>query len=163
MAVETKYGSRFMNDIANGKLTERAFLNGEVKTVIETVEVAAGAEATSKYYLGKLPSNAVIVPGLSKVYFDDLATTGTPTIDVGLEGAGITDDDNCLADGIDVATAAGSADIYGGDISKIGARAWALVAGQSVDPIEEFDVVVTLKDATVDSGGTVSVVIAYVN
>lgn len=164
MAVENLSGSLFMDGIDNGDPAELAkgkYLGARVRTVIEKVEVSAAASATSTYRLGKIPSNAVILPG-SKIHYDKLdGSANAPTMDVGLEGSNITNDDNCLADGIDVKTAAGSTDLYGGDIANVGNEAWDFVAGETEDPHEMLDIVATVKDFAVDTGGTVLLELYY--
>jgi hypothetical protein len=162
MAVENLSGSLFMDGIDNSDPSEKAagkYLGGRVRCVIEKVEVTAGASATSTYRLGKIPSNAVILP-VSKLYWDDLDAAGAPTVDVGLEGDNITNDDNCLADGLDV-TSAGSSALNGGDIANAGLEAWDYVAGETVDPKEVLDIVATLKDAAASLGGTMVLELYY--
>jgi hypothetical protein len=162
MAVENLSGSLFMDGIDNSDPSEKAkgkFSGARVRSIVEKVEVTAGASATSTYRLGKIPSNAVILPQ-STIHWDDLDAAGAPTLDVGLEGDNITNDDNALADGLDV-TSAGSSDLYGGDIANVGQEAWEFVSGETEDPQEVLDVVATLKDAAASVGGTVLVEIYY--
>lgn len=162
MAVVTRYGSRFMTAIDNTDPAEKAdgaVLGGRVRCLTETVEAVSGDSINSKYYLGKIPSNAVILH-ISRLHFDDLQTTGSPTLDLGLEGSKITNDDDALAANVDVASAAGSVTL-GLDIANIGQKAWEYVNGQPSDPGEVFDVVATLKDADLDAGGTISLELYY--
>ena len=121
------------------------FLNSQVT-------VGAGDSDTSLYSFGKIPSNARIL-GISKLHRDDLASTGSPTLDIGLYAvdSNITDDVDALNDGIDAATAGDSAVVK--DITDYGKFAWEFVSGQSVDPGGEFEVKVVLDDADVNTGG----------
>lgn len=131
-------------------------------TVIDsTVEVAAAAAASTEYVMVRIPSNARI-HGLSEIRFDDLASSGSPTLDIGLKAVSgnITTDDDALNDGIDCATAAGSARVVK-DIANYGKQAWEYVSGQSSDPLGFFDVIITIKDAATNTGGTVTMTLVY--
>lgn len=136
---------------------------GNVKNKTLTVEVDSAASATSTYFGAKarIPSNARIL-GISKFHFDDLASSGSPTMDIGLFAvdSNITDDDDALNDGIDVATAAGNTSVVKA-VENYGKRAWELVSGQTTDPKGELDVKVTLKDAAVNTGGTITLELFY--
>lgn len=136
---------------------------GNLKCKIATVEMTAAASDTSTYFGTKfrIPSNARIA-GISKLHFDDLATTGSPTLDIGLfaVNGNITDDVDALNDGIDVATAAGSATVVKA-IENYGKEAWEFVNGQTTDPKGELEVKVTLDDADCDSGGSITLELYY--
>lgn len=161
MAVETKYGSLAMNIIKTSSPKEKApgaILGGRDRSVVDTVEVSAAASVASKYVLGQVPSNAVILPA-SKLHRDDLDNSAnTPTLDIGLAEPDNTYD-AALNNGIDAKTA-GSTDLYGSDIANIGKYAWEM-AGLSADPGKMFDVIVTIKDFAVDTGGTLSLELYY--
>ena len=170
MAVVDTYGSRFMTGLDESTTFPPAkagpgLMGGNVKCVVETVEVANGDSATSTYRLGRIPSNAIILP-MSKLHYDDLQTTGSPTMDVGLfnigNDDGITDDDNCLASAIDVAGGAGSTSLNGGDIANAGLPAWDYVASQTEDPHQLLEVIATLKTVDIDLGGTMTLELYYV-
>jgi hypothetical protein len=131
-------------------------------TVLEaTVEVAAAAAAGTEYVFARIPANARI-SGLSMVYFDDLASSGAPTIDFGLKAvdSNVTTDDDALNDGVDVATAAGSTRLVK-NIADYGKRAWEYVSGQTTEPAGFLDVIVTTKDAACNTGGTVTMSLVY--
>ena len=136
---------------------------GTLKSKTVTVEVSANASATSTYFQGKLriPSTARIVGGISKIYLDDLASSGSPTLDAGLfaVNGNITSDDDALNDGIDAASA-GSVSLIK-DISNYGKKAYEFVSGQTSDPQGELDVVLTIKDAATNTGGTVTMELFY--
>lgn len=153
------------DDTKNGTVRGRGTLGtrqfpawGRQITLTSTVEVAAAANANSTYTMFRIPTTARIIGGQSKVYFDDLASTGSPTLDIGLKAvaSNITTDVDALNDGIDVATAAGSAGVIK-DIANYGKQAWEFVAGQTADPTGFLDVTVTILDAAANTGGTVTV------
>lgn len=126
-----------------------------------TVEVAAAASAASEYIFFRIPTNARI-HGLSEIAFDDLASAGSPTLDIGLKAvqANITSDVDALNDGIDVATAAGTAKMIK-DHANYGKLAWEFVNGQTTDPGGLLDVTITILDAATNTGGTVSATLVY--
>lgn len=131
-------------------------------TVYEsTIETNNDDSATSVYWVARLPSNARI-HGLSRIAFDDLASTGSPTLDIGtfgVDGNVTTDDDDALNDGIDVATAAGTANVIK-DIANYGKKLWEF-AGETTDPGGFIDIKITLKDAAVNAAGTITTTIVY--
>lgn len=108
----------------------------------------------------RIPTRARI-HGISEIAFDDLASTGAPTIDIGLKAVddNVTTNDAVLNDGIDVATAAGTARVIK-DHANYGKRAWEL-HGESADPEGFLDVIVTTKDAAANTGGTVTMTLVY--
>lgn len=132
-------------------------LGGTLKGWSRTIEVTAAAEANSTYFMGYVPSNAVIL-GQSEIAWDDLASTGAPTLDIGLQAvnANITSDPDALNDGLDCAGGAGSARVVK-NIANYGKRAWQYVNGQTTDPKGDLGVYVSLVDAAANTGGTVTV------
>jgi len=121
-----------------------------------TVEIPATASGQT-FKFGRIPSNSRF-SGISKIYWDDLTTTGAPTFDLGLGSvdSNVTSDPDALSNGHDV-TAAGSADAIAG-ISNYGLPAWDLVNGVTSDPGGELDVYGTVVDAaTAGLTGTVTV------
>lgn len=126
-----------------------------------TLEVPAASSANSTFWIARLPSNARI-HGLSRIAFDDLASTGSPTFDIGtfgVEGNVTTDDVDSLNDGIGVAAAAGTANVIK-DIVNYGKRLWEF-AGETADPGGFIDIKISLLDAATDTGGTVTATIVY--
>lgn len=160
MAVENINGSLVMTDLeaAIQTLPPVSLNGGRVRASIDTVEVNSAASATSTYLMHRLPSNARIMPG-SKIMLDDLASAGAPTIDIGVFGNQITDDDDALNDGIDAATAGESAMVK--DIANWGLPLWDYVNGQTEDPGGLLDIKLTLKDADVNVGGTITSIVFY--
>lgn len=126
-----------------------------------TVEVSAAASTSSTYKLAKLPTNIRIL-GLSRVMHDDLASTGSPTLDFGFQadGANITTSTTYLNDGVDVATAASNDVPLIKDPANTGKYVWEF-AGESSDPGGEVWLYCTLVDAAANTGGTLSLSLAY--
>lgn len=135
-------------------------LSGTVKCVQSTVAVGAADSATSTYTMGQIPSNARIL-GASRLYTDDLASAGAPTLDIGLfaVNGNVTSDADALNDGIDAATATDVAVIK--DLANYGKRAWEFVSGQATDPGGVLEVRISLLDAAVNVGGDMSIELLY--
>lgn len=135
---------------------------GAVRSWTETVETNADDSVSSTYLLARLPSNARIM-GLSTVSWDDLATTGSPTIDIGVFNqsgkSDITDDPDALTNGLAVSSA-GTGSIIA-DKANYGIPLWDHVNGQSTDPVAILDVKATLADAAITDAGTITVEILY--
>lgn len=138
-------------------------LGGTVRALTGTVEVGSADSATSTYAFFRIPSDIRIL-GASRAWWDDLASSGSPTLDIGLfaVNGNVTSDADALNDGLDAATAnstTGLAVIK--DIANYGKRAWEFVNGQTTDPGGFLDVKVSLLDADVNVGGTVTVHLVY--
>jgi hypothetical protein len=123
-----------------------------------TVEIAA-SDSSSTIDFGNIPSNARIA-GCSRIYWDDLATSGSPTLDLGLfaVASNITDDDDAINDGLAlsaVSTANVGAQVVK-DIANFGLPAWDLVNGQTSDPGGELKIKGTVRDAATTATGTVT-------
>lgn len=129
-------------------------------TVCYTVEVSAAASDTSTYHMGRLPSAARLMPQ-SMIGFDDLASTGAPTLDVGTfnVAGGTADDVDSINDGLTPATASNGTFLIK-DVAKWGQRMWE-IAGASSDPGGFIDIYVTMDDADTNTGGTLSVSLVY--
>lgn len=125
-----------------------------------TIELAASASG-STVKIGRFPSNARIALH-SDIYYDDLATSGSPTIDIGIGSvnSNITSDPDALNDGINVYTAASNARVVK-DIANVGKQLWEYVNGQTSDPSGELDIYLSVKDAATNAAGTVSTEIIY--
>lgn len=132
------------------------------RLVIEncTLEVTAAASAASVYVMHRIPSAARIY-GMSKVHFDDLASSGSPTLDFGIKAvaANVTTDNDALNDGVDCATAASSAS-WIKDIANYGKQAWEFSSATS-DPGGYIDLTVTILDAATNTGGTITSEIVF--
>lgn len=126
------------------------------KLICSTIELAASASGIT-VKLGRIASNARILPtGL--IFNDDLATSGSPTLDLGLGSVdtNITTDPDAINNGL-VASAATSTTTVMAELANAGKRAWEFVNGQTEDPGGELDVFLTVKDAATTATGTVTV------
>jgi len=141
------------NDIARGKGAA-----GNVISLTSVVTTNADDSATSTIDFGDIPSNARIL-GTSTYWVDDLASAGSPTLDFGLFGDSITDDDDALNDGI-AASAAGTGRLVK-DFADIGKEAWEYVNGQTADPKSILTVKATIKDAAINTAGNIGIEIFY--
>lgn len=126
-----------------------------------TIELAASASG-STVKIGRFPSNARIALH-SDMYWDDLATSGSPTLDIGVGpvDSNITADPDALNDGLNASSAAASARVVK-DIANVGKQLWEYVSGQAIDPKGMLDVYVSVKDAATNATGTISTEILYV-
>lgn len=131
-----------------------------VNLLESTVEVGAADSATSTYLMGRLPADCRI-SGLSRMMLDDLASTGSPTIDVGTRNAadGTAADADAINDGIDAATASNNVPLVK-DPANVGKYLWQL-AGCASNPGGFIDIYLSLLDADVNVGGTVSIMVIY--
>lgn len=127
------------------------------KLLTRTIELAASASGVTVNF-GSIASNARI-SSISRVYWDDLATSGSPTLDIGLGSvdSNITSDPDALSNGhaLTTATNAGASVIT--DPANAGLPAWDFVSGQTTDPKGQLDVYGTIKDAATTQTGTITV------
>lgn len=135
-----------------------------VKMKISTVELAAASSGDTIDF-GRIPSNARLSPQ-SRVYWDDLATTGSPTLDIGLRAVegnlANANDPDALTNGHALTTAtAGGATLVAVDLANAGLPAWDLVASESSDPGGVLEVYGTVKDAATTQTGTVTLELIY--
>jgi len=122
------------------------------------VEVAANTAAGATHKFMRIPSNARI-SNLSRVYWDDLSTSGSPTLDMGLASvnANITSDPDAFSEGHDVTSADTSGEPLLDRFEEAGDYAWDFVNGQTTDPGGELDVYGSLVDAANSATGTITV------
>lgn len=135
---------------------------GDVKCVPFTFEVGSADSATSTYTIdGDFPSNARIL-GKSFLAWDDLASAGSPTLDIGVKSgtASVTADADALNDGLDAATATTTTPLVK-DKANYGKRLWEFVNGVSTEPAGTLKIYISLLDADVNVGGTVSGEVYY--
>lgn len=124
---------------------------------VAQVEVAAAATAGSTYLFGYIPSGARFTIG--NIYWDDLASTGSPTFDLGLAGENTTADPDAMNNGL-VVSAAGTTRILLA-IEDYGVPAWS-IAGDTEDPGGLLQIYGTLADAAANTGGTIVLSFHYV-
>ena len=101
---------------------ETGYVRADLRVFVQDgVQIPSGTEIGSKIYLGDVPWDAILDPDLSKLHFDDAGTS--VVLDIG-----DSNDENALADNLDVATAAGSASLMGSvDRANYGKRLWELL------------------------------------
>jgi len=121
--------------------------------------VSAGASANSTYSVGVV-SLSDRPSMLSMLANADLASTGAPTLDVGLFTVGsatnFTDDDDALNSGIDAATSRrnpGNCLIASSEANG-GKQFWEFISGLTENPGGFAEVKITLKDAAANTGGS---------
>jgi hypothetical protein len=131
--------------------------------LVATQEVAAAASSSTVSF-GYIPSNARLLAA-SKVYNDDLATSGSPTLDIGLfaVNSNVTSDDDALTDGIALSSAstAGVGAHVVKDFANAGKPAYLFVSGQTTDPGGLLEVKGTIRDAATNAAGTVTLELYY--
>ena len=123
------------------------------------VTVPAAAAQNSTYSVITLPLKAR-VHGISRVAHGDLASSGSPTIDIGLRSAtgNFTADEDAINDGIDVHTAAAERALF----KSIGD--WGKTLGEMTDATDmagNAELFFAIKDAAANTGGTVAFSLAY--
>ena len=143
------------NDVGKG------LANALIDPGHRTIELAASASGTIIDFKLRIPSVARI-SALSRLFHDDLATSGSPTLDLGLYAVdgNITSDDDCLTDGVVVSAVMTSSTQTIGvpvvkDFANAGKQAWEFVNGQTSDPGGFFDVKGIIRDAATNATGTV--------
>ena len=136
--------------------------NANVLQVLGTASQVFGAQtvgATVK--ICRIPTSARL-SSQSRIYWEDLSTTGSPTLDVGLASVdgNITSDPDALTNGLAAQTATPTGAALLLDPTDCGKPAWE-IAGASSDPGGELDVYVTLAD-TDTAGKTVESIVVEV-
>lgn len=131
---------------------------GNSKIVGATKSVTARADGDTMKMV-RMPSAARISRN-SHVAWDDLASTGSPTMDVGVGSvdSNITSDPDALLAGLDVTSAGTSALVT--DHANYGKPLWEL-AGLSTDPGGELDIYFSFVDAATNVTGDVSIEVVY--
>lgn len=135
--------------------------NANVLQVLCTasIELATVVADGDTIRLGRIPSNARLA-GISEASWDDLASSGAPTLDIGLASvnSNITSDADALSAGGLLATATTGSRVIS-EIANYGKRAWEFVSGQTSDPGGELDVYASVVDAATNTAGTLSVTV----
>lgn len=133
---------------------------GELKHFgTRTIELAAAASGTIIDFQLQIPSN-VRLSSQSRIYWDDLATSGSPTLDLGLYSVNgnITSDDDAINDGLAlsaVSTAQAGNHVIK-DFANGGKAAYLLVNGQTTDPGGVLAVKGIVRDAATTATGTIT-------
>jgi hypothetical protein len=134
-----------------------------VKSLCSTVELAASASGVTIDF-GRIPSNARILPS-SRLYVDDCATSGSPTLDLGLGAVdgnlANADDPDAIGNGHALSSAANDLVVFNSDIANHGLPAWDLVASETSDPGGVLKVYGSVKDAATTATGTITLDLYY--
>lgn len=139
MAVVTKYGNGYKNP-ASLLAIDAVFAEGAARRITSKIDITNGDSIASKFYIGSVPSNAIIDPRSSYYYG---AVTSVSDFDVGFEN-----DPDALVDGDDVSSAGSQSLIGHGTLTLANGtkKAWEL-AGYTSDPGGMLAVFGTLKVA----------------
>ena len=136
-----------------------------VKALVSTVEVTVATSTGDTINFGYIPSNARIL-GTSRLYWDDMATAGSPTMDLGLSAVKgnlvNANDPDALSNGHDMATATPTGAGAVTPIENFGLPAWDMVASETVDPGGALQVTGTMLDAVTTQTGTATLELYYV-
>jgi hypothetical protein len=124
-----------------------------------TVEVSAASSDGSTYKMALVPSSARI-SAQSKIITDDLASTGSPVMLVGVSGDQITNDPDAMHTGADVTAAAGVSESILEDPADAGKYLWEL-AGESSDPGGMIWIQFEVETAATNTGGTATLSLVY--
>lgn len=136
--------------------TRQTPIAGRNLMLTATREVAAAASAGTVYTFFRVPTRARIFGGTSKAYWDDLASTGAPTLDFGIKAVGgnITTDADAFRADADAATAGTGVSLIS-DIANYGKQVWEFSSATS-DPGGMVDITVSILDAATNTGGTIT-------
>lgn len=139
MAVVTRYGSGYKDPAALSAI-DTINRGGESRAIVSVVTPTAGDSALSKYYMGSVPSNAILDPD-SKII---TGVAGFTAADLGFAnpGAGAV-----LAAGVTLNAAAVLALPLLQAAAAVGKKAWQ-VALLASDPGGELDVVLVPSAGT---------------
>ena len=125
-----------------------------------TVDLSTAASDTSTYHIAHFPSHARI-SGAIRIAWDDQASTGSPVLEIGtFNVSGGSDDVASMNTGLDIAAANPAAVNMILEIANWGKYLWE-IAGESSDPGGFIDIKLTLDDANINTGGTMSGQIFY--
>lgn len=134
MGVVTKYGTGY-KDPAAVKMVEAVFAEATEKSINSQLAVANGDSATSIFYVGKVPSSALISPR-SQVFGPAVASL--TSFSLGFAGA-----PTALMNAVDIHTGGPFSAVSAVGVANYAKRAWQL-AGLSSDPGGMLDVFATL-------------------
>lgn len=126
-----------------------------LKVVTATKSLASPAQ-NSTHFFGRFDA-AARLHNLSRIYWDDLASSGAPTLDVGLApvNSNFTADPDALNDGLDAATATPTGAPLIKDHANAGKTLWEL-AGQTGEPVGQIDIYVSVVDAASNLTGDIT-------
>lgn len=145
---------------AVGLNTRQAKVERAATVLDSTYVLTTGATAGTQIVFARIPTNARI-HGLSQISWDDCATTGSPTLDLGFKAvdSNFTTDTDALNDGLTLETATTAAKVIK-DHKDSGKKVWELL-GLSSDPGGLADVIGTTADASTNQTGDVTLTLVY--
>src|SRR5262245_9013687 len=144
MAVVTKYGTGY-KDPASLLQVDGMFAEGRLRSIASKIDIANGDSIASLYYVGKIPSSAILRP--QSIYFYS-AITGVTLLHLGFTGAL-----QAIVAGDDV-TSAGNQTLAGHGtltLANFMKRAWEHATLAS-DPGGMLDLVASLGAAATAAG-----------
>jgi hypothetical protein len=146
MGVVTKYGTGY-KDPAALKAVDAIPAEARLLCFSSIAAIANGDSATSQIFLGRVPSNAIILP-FGRL--DYSAITGLTSLDIGFASSV-----NALVAALSVAAAGttvlGAGGGAGMGIAKLGLRAWQM-ATLAADPGGMLDIIATMNQAATAAG-----------
>lgn len=145
MAVVTKYG-RAYPDPATFKLPDAIHACPIPAHLFSDVAIANGDSATSKLFVGKIPSRARLSPG-SLVYHT--AITGLTSLDLGFPNE--NNSGAVLAAALDVSSAGSKNALNAVATANLYKRVWEL-CGLTSDPGRDFDLIATMNQGASAAG-----------
>jgi hypothetical protein len=150
MGVVTKYGTGY-KDPAASKMVEAVYAEGSERSINSQIAIANGDSATSVYYVGRLPSSAIIDPRSMGYH---AAIAGVTDFSLGFAGAV-----KALMSSVDTHSGGAISATSGVANADLNKRAWQL-AGLSSDPGGMLDIFATLG-ANASGAGVVTFKIGY--
>jgi hypothetical protein len=151
MAVVTRYTSGYPGVLSAGVGFQGASAHeakAQTKALFASIAMANGDSINSIYKLGRIPSNAIILP-ISNIY--TTATTGLTSVSVGLDDRNGTALATALVSAVDMHAGGAFAAMSNVTVDKYNKRAWDLL-GLAADPGAELDVYAKLGAATTATG-----------
>ena len=128
---------------------------------VRTIELAPSASGTIIDFKLRVSLKDRIDLG-SSIFYDDLATSGAPTLDLGAYpvDSNFTADDDCFNDGLTLATAVTWATRapFVKDSANAGKQVWEFISGATADTDGFADIKGIVRDAaTVTNTGTIAI------
>lgn len=144
MAVVTKY-ARSIKDPSSIALAAAALAEGMVRCISTgAISIANGDSINSLIFLGKMPSNAVPIPGLSLLKHG--AVTSVTSVHIGVYADDVLVSAAIFASALDISSA-GTKDPFAAiAVADWGKRLWELL-GLATDPGKEYQIVLTMNAA----------------
>lgn len=151
MAVVDKYGQA-LPDPSTYSQPLALYRGNPVRSVVGLWSIANGDSANSRFFLGKVPSTAILLPtGL----LTHTAVTGATDVDFGF-----LEDPDALADGLNISSAGTKNPLASVSTANLLKRAWEH-AGLTSDPGRDLTLIGTLK-ADAGAAGTVHFFVPFV-